>query len=104
MVAAGQKSALPTAEINRPMTHSVFIANPRNRIPGRNRNNKINQRADKISAKESELNQHGLKITQGERFFETRDENIIEHRHKSPHKKQDGHDGEWSAIRRAICR
>ena len=62
----------------------------------------INQRADEVSAEERELHQHRLKIIQRERLLEARDENVVEHRHETPHEEQRGHDRERAAIVRAI--
>ena len=74
--------------------HAVLVADLGDGVAGRCGNNKIEHRADKIGAKKSKLHQHRLEIGQYESLLETRNQDVVEHRHEPPHEKQGSHDGE----------
>src|SRR5205085_3474359 len=78
--------------------NAVLISEPRDRIAEAYRDGEVKERADEVGAKEGELHQHRVEVVERERILEPRNEDVVEHRHKSPHEKEDRHDREWAAI------
>ena len=63
--------------------HAVFIADFADQITHRNRHNRI-------SGKETELNQHCLNISQVENIFQMRNQNIVHAGNETHHEKECG--------------
>jgi hypothetical protein len=74
---------------NEAKQYPILIAYFIDRIAIKHRNGKINYRADKVSAKEGELYQHGLGVVQFKHLLHIGDENVVEDCHETPHKEQE---------------
>jgi hypothetical protein len=59
---------------------------------------KVNQRAGKVGAKKTKLDEHRPQIRQIIKFFEIGNQYVIHTRDKTPHKKQGGQGCKWNPV------